>query len=77
TMAFLMGLVVGSLYAIWPFKTFGVVAGKRVDMANTLPAGFGGTELLTLAMVIAGAAIVGIFVWIEIKQGRGKASSAA
>lgn len=76
TMAFLMGLVIGSLYAIWPFKTFGMVAGKRVDMANALPTAFGGNELLTLGTVVAGAAIVGVFVWIEIKQGRGKAAEA-
>ena len=73
TLAFLAGLVVGSLYAIWPFKSFAIVAGQRVDKANILPAGFGGNEILTVATVIAGAAIVGVFVWIEIKQEKRRA----
>jgi putative membrane protein len=68
TLAFLSGLVLGSLYAIWPFKSFAVVAGQRVDKANILPVGFGGNEILTVGTVIAGAAIVGVFIWIEIKQ---------
>ncbi len=73
TLAFLAGLVVGSLYAIWPFKSFAIVAGQRVDKANILPAGFGGNEIVTVATVIAGAAIVGVFVWIEIKQEKRRA----
>jgi len=70
TMAFLLGLVVGSLYAIWPFKSFGMAGGKRVDMDNILPASFGTNEMLTLAAVVAGCVIVGIFVWIEVRQER-------
>jgi len=70
TMAFLLGLVLGSLYAIWPFKSFGLAGGKRVDMDNILPAGCGSNELWTLATVVAGGAIVAAFIWIEARQAR-------
>lgn len=68
TLAFLGGLVFGSLYAIWPFKSFAVVAGQRVDMNNVLPTGFGANELVTLGAVVAGCVIVLLFFWIEKKQ---------
>ena len=68
TLAFLGGLVFGSLYAIWPFKSFAVVAGQRVDMTNVLPKGFGGNELITLGAVVVGCVIVLLFFWIEKKQ---------
>jgi putative membrane protein len=68
TMAFLLGLVIGSLWAIWPFKSFGMAGGRRVDMANILPASFGSNEALTLAAVVAGGAIVAVFIWIESRQ---------
>ena len=72
TMAFLLGLVVGSLYAIWPFKRFGMAGGKRVDMENILPASLGQNEALTLVAALFGCVIVGVFVWIEIRQARRK-----
>jgi len=70
TMAFLLGLVLGSLYAIWPFKSFGMAGEQRVDMDNILPATFGHNEVLTLVATLAGCAIVAVFVWIEIRQER-------
>jgi putative membrane protein len=72
TMGFLLGLVMGSLWAIWPFKSFGMAGGKRVDMDNVLPAGFGQNELITLGTVVAGGAIVAVFIWIEIRQSKKK-----
>jgi uncharacterized membrane protein len=68
TMAFLLGLVIGSLWAIWPFKSFGMAGDKRVDMANILPASFGSNEALTLVAVVLGGAIVAVFIWIESRQ---------
>ena len=77
TLAFLTGLIVGSLYAIWPFKhpAFAIPGDPttRVDMHNILPAGVTSNELLTLMAVLAGAAIVGGFVWYEIKQNKAEA----
>jgi len=70
TMAFLLGLVLGSLYAIWPFKAFEVVAGRRVDLHNIVPSSLRGNELLTLATAMAGCAVVGVFIWLEGRQPR-------
>jgi len=72
TMAYLLGLVVGSLYAIWPFKTFGMAGDKRVDMDNILPTAFGGNEIMTVAAALVGVAIVAVFIVIEMKTGRGE-----
>lgn len=70
TMSFLLGLVLGSLYAIWPFKTFGMAGGKRVDINNIIPANFGQNELLTLSAALAGCALVGIFIYFENIQSK-------
>ena len=76
TMAFLTGLVVGSLYAIWPFKSFEIVVDRRVDKFNILPQSFGTNELLTIATLVAGCAIVGIFLWFETKGPKGETARA-
>jgi putative membrane protein len=73
TMAFLLGLVIGSLYAIWPFKRFEMVGDKRVDLDHILPASLGSNELLTLGGALFGMAIVAAFIWIEIRQQRAAA----
>lgn len=65
TMGFLTGLVIGSLYGIWPFKSFGEAGGRRVDIANIIPSEFGGNEALTIFTVMTGVAIVAAFVHIE------------
>ncbi len=68
TMAFLSGLVIGSLYGIWPFKSFGLADGRRVDIANIMPAEFGSNETATLAAALAGVIIVVVFMVIEKHQ---------
>jgi len=68
TMSFMLGLVIGSLYAIWPFKSFGMVAGRRVDIANIIPGSFTGNEGLTLLACIIGMLIVIAFMAIEKRQ---------
>jgi putative membrane protein len=61
TMAFLMGLVLGSLWAIWPFKDFTRVGGKRIDTINLFPTHFGTKEILTLLAALLGCGIVLVF----------------
>lgn len=68
TMSFLLGLVIGSLYAIWPFKTFATVGARRIDLDNILPTSFGANEILTLGCVVAGALVVIAFMWIEARR---------
>ena len=65
TIAFLLGLVIGSLYAIWPFKDYAMVSGKRVDLGVTLPDMIGANEVHTLIAALVGAAIVAAFVVME------------
>jgi putative membrane protein len=68
TMSFLLGLVIGSLYAIWPFKTFAMVGPRRIDLDNVLPTSMGGNEILTVGCVVAGAVVVLAFMWIEARR---------
>jgi len=68
TMGFLTGLVLGSLWAIWPFKTSSQVGGETIYLRNRMPEAWGGNEFATLAMVLIGGAIVAAFIWIEARQ---------
>jgi putative membrane protein len=68
TMSFMLGLVLGSLYAIWPFKSFGMVAGRRVDIANIMPDSFTANEGMTLLACLGGLLLVIIFMAIEKRQ---------
>ena len=70
TMGFLTGLVIGSLYAIWPFKTFELAGARRVDMHAYVPPYFDGNVLLTVMAAVAGAVIVAIFVYADIRRTR-------
>ena len=45
--AFLTGLVIGSLYITWPFKTTYIVGNETLYLHNTVPAGFALNEYLT------------------------------
>lgn len=37
TLTFLIGLMVGSLYGLWPFREFVIRDGERIDIAHILP----------------------------------------
>lgn len=68
TMAFLLGLVLGSLWAIWPFRESVQVGEKTVYLGNQWPAAFGANEALTLLAALLGGALVAIFIWYEARQ---------
>ncbi len=65
TMAFLVGLMVGSLWSIWPFKSFEIVGTKRIDLANAWPEALGGNEIWTVVAMIVGVGIVLPFVFYD------------
>jgi putative membrane protein len=69
TMAFLVGLVVGSLWLIWPFKTSATVGSEIVYLENTIPRSMGVNELLTIAAFLIGSLIVYALMRIERKEG--------
>jgi putative membrane protein len=74
TMAFLVGLIIGSLWSIWPFKSFGMAGEKRIDLSNQWPGEFGTGEISTILAVVIGAAIVLGFLWWEKRRAPEKAS---
>lgn len=68
TMGFLLGLVIGSLWVIWPFKESVMVGTERVYLSNVLPAAFGTNEIATLSAFCAGALIVVVMLVVEKKR---------
>jgi len=68
TMGFLIGLVIGSLWAIWPFRESVQVGEKTVYLGHQWPAALGGNEILTLLTFLAGSAIVVVFIWMEARR---------
>ena len=59
TLAFLTGLMAGSLRSIWPWKGEAVMeAGKVVSQANVFPAEFGGYFFLCIALMIVGVVLI-------------------
>ncbi len=65
TMSFLLGLVLGSLWAIWPFKTTARVGAEIIYLSNRAPGAWGANEFLTLAAAVAGGLVVAGFIWLE------------
>ena len=57
TIAFLIGLMVGSLYGLWPFRAFTIVDSERVDTAHILPQ-FDANLLITLALFLVGSSVI-------------------
>ncbi len=68
TMGFLLGLVLGSLWVIWPFKHSLMVGSRTVYLANRLPGSFGSNEVSTLAAFIVGALIVVAMIRLEAQK---------
>ena len=68
TMGFLVGLVVGSLWMIWPFKTTALVGEKTVFLSNKLPETFGTNEIYSIIAIIIGIAVVTLLLLVENKR---------
>jgi putative membrane protein len=65
TMSGLLGLVVGSLWMIWPFRNSARVGEEVLYLSNRIPSKFGNNELLTIVAAIAGMGIVALFIKME------------
>jgi len=70
TMSFLVGLVIGSLWMIWPFKTTAVVGNEVIYLSNTVPRHLAGNELITIGAAVTGIVIVALLLWTESKQNK-------
>jgi len=68
TMGFLVGLVIGSLWMIWPFKTFETVGKKTVFLSNKIPTNFGMNEIYSIITIITGIAVVTVLLIVENKD---------
>lgn len=74
TLAFLTGLMAGSLRSIWPWKGEAIVemvGGKEkiVSQANVFPAEFGGYFFLCIALMIVGVILIVVLDRISEKHG--------
>jgi putative membrane protein len=65
TMSFLLGLVLGSLWPIWPFKTTTIVGDETIYLSNILPASINGNVIAAIITVIIGILIVAAFLVLE------------
>jgi putative membrane protein len=68
TMAFLVGLVLGSLWVLWPFKATAVVGSETVYLNNILPSSINGDFWFTGGAAIMGIFIVTLMLFIEKRQ---------
>ena len=64
TVAFLIGLMVGSLYGLWPFREFAMVDGERIDTAHILPQ-LDVNLLITIGAFLVGGGIIVLFTRLE------------
>ena len=64
TVAFLIGLMVGSLYGLWPFREFAMVDGERIDTAHILPQ-LDMNLLITVGAFLVGGGVILLFTRLE------------
>lgn len=64
TIAFLIGLMVGSLYGLWPFRAFVRLEGERVDTAHILP-GLDVNLGFTFVAFLVGCGVIYLFMRLE------------
>ena len=68
TMSFLVGLVIGSLWIIWPFKTSAKVGDETIYLTNRIPNSIGTNEIFTFLTTLLGIGIVAAILIIESKK---------
>ena len=64
TIAFLIGLMVGSLYELWPFREFAMVDGERRDTAHILPQ-LDMNLVITMGAFLVGGGVILLFTRLE------------
>lgn len=64
TFAFLVGLMVGSLYSLWPFRETITVGGNPYDIAHLLPS-LDQSFLVTASVFLVGCATILVFYRLE------------
>ena len=64
TVSFLIGLMVASLYGLWPFRSYAMVGEERIDIAHILPQANMNLAITVLASLI-GCGVVLLFYRLE------------
>ena len=64
TIAFLIGLMVGSLYGLWPFREFAMIGGERIDTAHILPQ-LDMNLFITVGTFLVGGSVILLFTRLE------------
>ena len=67
TVSFLIGLMLASLYGLWPFRSYAMVGGERIDLAHILPQANMNLAITVLAFLI-GCAVVLLFYRLESQR---------
>ena len=67
TISFLIGLMVGSLYGLWPFRNHAIVGGERIDLAHVVPEANANLLITAIAFLI-GAGLILLFSRFEEKK---------
>ena len=68
TMSFMVGLMAGSLYVLWPFKATQLVGDKQVYLGNIVPSAFGQVEICSIVAAILGVVVIFGFYLFEKKN---------
>ena len=73
TLSTIVGLLIGSLWVVWPFQaqSFETIGGKErlVYSAPVWPSEFGADEILAVALVVAGIAVVLVLEGLSVRRG--------
>jgi len=67
TIAFLIGLMLGSLWNVWPFKYSTVIGEKRVFLENYLPSTLNMNLVITICSAIVAGLLVAILIKVDVK----------
>ena len=68
TVSFLIGLMLGSLYGLWPFRRYAMVGEERIDIAHILPQA-NMNLVITVVAALIGCGVVLLFYRLENKKG--------
>ena len=65
TIAFLIGLMIGSLYGLWPFREFAIVNGERIDTAHIWFPQLDMNLLITTGVFLIGCGVIYLFARLD------------
>ena len=67
TVSFLIGLMLASLYGLWPFRSYAMVGEERIDIAHILPQANMNLVITVLAFLV-GCGVVFLFYRLESQR---------